>query len=92
MSKDEQNSVLHRKMQGGRTEFDARVMSPSKALRLSIAKTAAKMFNLAITVTTVEQLKLPHAGIQKEAGDDGLLLLFDGASGARAAAGAWWSE
>lgn len=71
---------------GGRDEFDARVMSPSKALRLALAKVSANMFGLAVTVTTVQQVKLANKDIQAEAGDDGLLLLLDGAAGARGAA------
>ena len=71
---------------GGRDEFDARVMSPSKALRLALAKVSADLFGLAVTVTTVQQVKLPNKDIQAETGDDGLLLLLDGEAGVRGAA------
>lgn len=86
MATEEQKSVIHRKAMGGRDEFDARVMSPSKALRLALAKVSANMFGLAVTVTTVQQVKLANKDIQAEAGDDGLLLLLDGVAGARGAA------
>lgn len=86
MATDEQKSVIHRKAMGGRDEFDARVMSPSKALRLALAKVSANMFGLAVTVTTVQQVKLPNKDIQAQTGDDGLLLLLDGEAGARGAA------
>ncbi|WP_299849376.1 FliM/FliN family flagellar motor switch protein [uncultured Roseovarius sp.] len=86
MGIEEKKSIIHRKAKGGRDEFDARVMSPVKALRLALAKVADKMFGLAVTVTTVEQVKLPHKAVQAEVGNDGLLLLLDGAAGARGAA------
>ena len=73
MATEEQKSVIHRKAMGGRDEFDARVMSPSKALRLALAKVSADLFGLAVTVTTVQQVKLPNKDIQAETGDDGLL-------------------
>ena len=85
MGTEEKNSVIHRKAIGARSEFDARVMSPAKALRVSLAKVADQMFGLALTVTTVEQRVLAHADIRQEAGDDGLLLLLDGTGGARGA-------
>ena len=86
MGTEQNKSVIHRKAKGGRDEFDARVMSPVKALRLALAKVADKMFGLAVTVTTVEQVKLLHKEVQGEVGDDGLLLLLDGTAGARGAA------
>lgn len=85
MGIEEKKSIIHRKAIGGRDEFDARMMSPVKALRLGLAKTADKMFGMALTVTTVEQVKLPHREIMQEVGDDGLLLLLDGSKGARGA-------
>ncbi|MFD1160079.1 FliM/FliN family flagellar motor switch protein [Roseovarius aestuarii] len=85
MGIDEKKSIIHRKAKGGRDEFDARVMSSAKSLRLSLAKVADKMFGLAVTVTTVEQVKLSHQDVKTEAGDDGLLLLLDGPVGARGA-------
>lgn len=86
MATDDKKSIIHRKAMDGRDEFDARVMSPSKALRLALAKIAAKMYGMAITVTMVQQVKISNKDIQKEAGEDGLLVLLDGASGARGAA------
>ena len=85
MDIEEKKSIIHRKAKGGRDEFDARVMSPVKALRLALAKVADKMFGLALTVTTVEQVKLPHKNIRAEVGEDGILLLLDGLAGARGA-------
>lgn len=86
MATEAQNSVIQRKAMGARDEFDARVMSPAKSLRLAVAKKAASMLGMAVTVTMVQQLKLFNKDIQEEAGKDALLLLLDGAAGRRGAA------
>lgn len=83
MSEDIADSVIHRKAQVARDGFDAREMSPSKALRLSLAKSAARLMGLAITVRTVEQTVLPLSKIESSMGDDGLLILLDGPERAR---------
>ena len=85
MAKADEKSVIHRKAMGARSDFDARVMSPAKALRLALAKAADKLFDLALTVTMVEQQARAHGKLQKDVGDDGLLVLLDGAGGARGA-------
>ncbi len=85
MSDSDEKSVIHRKAMGARSDFDARVMSPAKALRLALAKASDKLFDLALTVTMVEQQVCAHAKLQKDAGDDGLLVLLDGAGGKRGA-------
>ena len=86
MATDDKKSIIHRKAMDGREDFDARVMSPSKALRLALAKIAAKMYGMAITVTMVQQVKISNKAIQSETDGDGLLVLLDGATGARGAA------
>ena len=78
------NSVIYRKTRVARDGFDARVMSPAKAFRLSLAKAADVLFDLDVTIATIEQIKLKHGDIQKEMGDDGLLILLDGYGGSRA--------
>ena len=80
-----EHSVIHRKAQVARDEFDAREMSPAKALRLSLAKSADRLFDLALTVSTVEQIRLAQTGIEAEFGEPGLLVLLDGKEGARGA-------
>lgn len=80
-----EHSVIHRKAQVARDEFDAREMSPAKALRLSLAKAADRLFDLALTVGTVEQTVMPQSAIEAEIGDEGLLVLLDGQGGARGA-------
>ncbi|WP_422025132.1 FliM/FliN family flagellar motor switch protein [Roseovarius sp.] len=86
MSGEERNSVIHRKAASAREDFDARAMSPSKALRLSLEKCGDRLFRLALTVGTLEQRRLTHAAVKEEVGADTLILLLDGQGGARGAA------
>ena len=80
-----EQSVLHRKTVVARTDFDTREMTPAKALRLSLAKAADRLYSLALAVRTVEQDKLSQKDIAGEAGDEGLLVLLDSHAGALAA-------
>ncbi|WP_371224402.1 FliM/FliN family flagellar motor switch protein [Roseovarius sp. 2305UL8-3] len=85
MALTDTSSIIHRKARVGREGFDARAMSPSKALRLSLAKSAETLFELALSVTTVEQVTIGANAIPDKLGDDGLLMLLDGAGGQRGA-------
>ncbi len=58
MALKDTSSIIHRKARVGREGFDARAMSPSKALRLSLAKSAETLFELALSVITVEQVTI----------------------------------
>ncbi|HKL56668.1 MAG TPA: FliM/FliN family flagellar motor C-terminal domain-containing protein [Roseovarius sp.] len=78
-------SVIHRKARAARDGSDARVMSPAKALRLSLARTADTLLDLALTVATVEQRRVSLAQVVDTVPDEGLILLLDGAGGARGA-------
>lgn len=78
----DETSVIHRKALAGRGEFDARAMSPAKALRLSLCRAAEQLFGLAVSVSTVEQCLVAHADIEAEMDGDGLLILLDGAESA----------
>jgi flagellar motor switch protein FliM len=60
-------------------------MSPAKALRLSLARAADTLFDLALTVATVEQRRLNLAQTVDTMQDEGLIVLLDGAGGARGA-------
>lgn len=81
-----ETSIIHRKAKVARDGFDAREMSPVKALRLALAKAADTEFGLAVTVRTVEQDALPHAKIEPMAGEESLLILLDGAEQVRGVA------
>lgn len=85
MTEQAANSVLHRKANAGRDGAGSRTMSPAKALRLSLAREADRLLDLALTVATVEQQRLAQSGIQAAFDGDGLLVLLDGAEGARGA-------
>lgn len=61
-------------------------MSSAKALRLSLARAADTLFDLPLTVATVEQQRLKLEGIGDTLHEDGLILLLDGAGAARGAA------
>ncbi|MEL7257978.1 MAG: FliM/FliN family flagellar motor switch protein [Pseudomonadota bacterium] len=83
MGEDSADSVIHRKAQVARDGFDAREMSPAKALRLALAKAAARLMGLALTVRTVEQTSLLSPEVEEAMGDEGLLVLLDGPDHAR---------
>ena len=83
MSFEESNSVIYKKARHAREDFDARAMSPAKALRLAIEKCGDRLFRLALTVCAVEQRGLTHGALKAECSDDCLILLLDGPGGAR---------
>lgn len=85
MARSDSNSIVHRKTRFGREDFDARAMSPAKALRLSLAKTADTMFDLPLTVSTVEQSRVMAQAIPDSLDETALLIVLDGAAGARGA-------
>lgn len=72
------NSVIHRKAQAAREEFDARGMSTAKALRVALARVADRCYGLPLVVTTVEQVTISQASVQDAVADGGLLALLDG--------------
>ncbi|PKQ12441.1 MAG: flagellar motor switch protein FliM [Alphaproteobacteria bacterium HGW-Alphaproteobacteria-1] len=81
----QQASVLRRKTRATRESSDPRVMSPVKALRLSLARAADTLFGLALTVATVEQRRIEAGEIERALGAEGLFMLLDGTGGARGA-------
>ncbi|MBC7133685.1 MAG: FliM/FliN family flagellar motor switch protein [Roseovarius sp.] len=85
MSAARQASVLRRKTRAVREGSDPRIMSPVKALRLSLARAADTLFDLTLTVATVEQRRIEPGEIEGILGDEGLFLLLEGAGGARGA-------
>ena len=85
MGTQDKASVLQRKTRAAREGGDPRVMSPARALRLSLSRAADTLFDLALTVATVEQRRIESDEIETGLGEDGLFVLLDGAAGARAA-------
>ncbi len=85
MGSSTRNTVIHRKAQVAREEYQARAMSPAKALRMALARSADAAIGLAVTVTAVEQVQLSQGDVAAEFGAPGLLVLLDGQDGARGA-------
>ena len=83
MTAQDTASVIHRKARAARDGSDARAMSPAKALRLAVARAADTLLDLALTVATVEQRRVSLAQVAETVADEGLILLLDGAGGAR---------
>lgn len=77
---------LHRKVQAGRAERQARGMSLVKALRLTLAKVADDLFGLSMGVIAVRSDRCPVDRLQDAFADAGLLMVLDGPGGARGAA------
>ncbi|WP_113913096.1 FliM/FliN family flagellar motor switch protein [Roseovarius dicentrarchi] len=86
MVTDGGNKVIHRKARASREEYQARAMSPAKAIRLALAQTSDTHFDLPMVVTTVEQVELSQTALRPEFDGGGLLVLLDGPKGARGAA------
>lgn len=81
MGSNEAGNVIHRKTRVAREGYQARAMSPAKALRLALARAAARQCDLVLAVTAVEQLQIPLSGLPGALGGDGLLVLLDGDCG-----------
>jgi flagellar motor switch protein FliM len=82
MSEGTGNTVIHRKARVAREEYQARAMSPAKALRLALATSADQMFDLPLVVTALEQVELSQTALRREFDGGGLLMLLDGPGGA----------
>lgn len=85
MDSQEHISVMRRKAGAARDGASERGMSASKALRLALAQAADAQFDLAVNVATVEQMRVSPGDIAGRMIGEGVLLLLDGARGARAA-------
>lgn len=75
-------SVLQRKAQAGKQEHQARSMTVPKSLRVSLAKVADDLFDMALAVIGVTQEKCAGDGLNAVIEPDSLLLLLDGPNGA----------
>lgn len=61
-------------------------MSPAKALRLSLARTAEDLWDLALAASGISLSREPLEKVIESLGDDGLITLLDGPEGAIGAA------
>lgn len=81
MGETSSTSILRRKAADGRTEHQARAMTPTKALRLGMALSAEKGMDLALDVTKVSHTRLPHRALQATLDDQSLLAILEGQNG-----------
>ncbi|MEO0772793.1 MAG: FliM/FliN family flagellar motor switch protein [Pseudomonadota bacterium] len=77
MSTGSDNSVIRKKAQSGREDFDARAMSWSKAVRLSLERLGDRLFDLQLSVRTVVQEDCAMADLKDVAAGDRLVMLLD---------------
>lgn len=79
-------TIIHRKAQVGRAEHQARAMSLGKALRLTLARSADDLYDLALAAISVRFETCDNDNLQDKLDEDSLLMLLDGPTRARAAA------
>lgn len=78
-------TALHRKVSNGRSERQARAMSLARALRLSIAKVADDVFDMAIATLSLRIEDVAGPDMIDIFDDKALLMLLDGPQRRRAA-------
>ncbi|MBY6006646.1 FliM/FliN family flagellar motor switch protein [Salipiger bermudensis] len=76
-----QDEVLAQKASAARRALEARSMSPSKALRRALSRTADVLWDLALVTHGVAQAHLDQDGVVAALGGDALLILLDGPDG-----------
>ena len=79
-------SVLHRKTSVGKAVHLARAMTLPKAFRLSLAKTADELYDMAMAVIGVRQQLCTNAELSELLDEKSLLVLLDGTLQRRGAA------
>ncbi len=82
MTKAMREDVLGQKAQAARRAYEARAMSPAKALRRALSRTADLLWDLALVTQGVTQEMLDQDGVIEALRPGELLLLLDGPDGA----------
>jgi flagellar motor switch protein FliM len=82
MEQGSPNSVLRRKASAAREQWQARAMTPAKALRLSLARAADDLWDLALAATGIALAEETAEAMLESLSDDGLICLLDGPEGA----------
>ncbi|MCR8550283.1 FliM/FliN family flagellar motor switch protein [Salipiger sp. P9] len=77
-----QDDVLGQKASAARRAFEARAMSPAKALRRALSRTADVLWDLALVTHGVSQEMLDQDGVVERLPANTLLVLLDGPEGA----------
>lgn len=86
MSATHANNLLRQKASTARKERESREMTPARALRLALARTAGSLWELPLDVRGIEQAVIGLEDLGAHMSDDMLLVLLDGPDGARGAA------
>jgi len=86
MSSDQSNSVLRQKARATRDEQRARDMSPAKALRRALSRTATAIWELALETGEIRETSSALADLEGRFGSGGLFVLLEGEEGRRGAA------
>ncbi|WP_010137335.1 flagellar motor switch protein FliM [Oceanicola sp. S124] len=79
MATSESNAVLRKKASAARETYQARAMSPDKALRLALAKSADELLELPLVVLSCQYDFLTAEDLAEQLSDEALLILLDGA-------------
>lgn len=82
MDEAERQNTLKRIARAGREEHQARVMTPSRALRLALARAADELFDLPLAVTSVQLGEVNQEQAIAAFEDGPLVMVFDGPEGA----------
>lgn len=86
MGKSGDIRVLRRMAQAAQQAHEVRAMSPARALRLAVERTAARDLGFALSVTGVERAELVADALAADLPDPALILLLDGPDGVPGAA------
>lgn len=78
MANGNSNAVLRRKAVAAREVYQARAMSPAKALRLALSKSADELLDLSLVVRSAEYEFVTVEQMLEGLSDDQLLILLDG--------------
>ncbi|WP_160382182.1 FliM/FliN family flagellar motor switch protein [Pseudooceanicola pacificus] len=79
------NAVLRRKASVAREVWQARAMSPAKALKLALARAADDVLDLPLAVASVAEEEVARDDLVQAMTDGDLLILLDGPDGATGA-------
>lgn len=82
MGEAERQKTLRQIARTGREEHQARVMTPTRALRLALARAADELFDLPLSVSSVQSAQVGQEQAISAFTDESLLMVFDGPAGA----------
>lgn len=81
MGETKQLTAIERKAGAGRGESDTAGMTPAKALRLALSRSAQEELSLPLRVQGLTETRVNQPGLLSELSDDLLLLLLEGHQG-----------